>query len=227
MKKQVTNQIRVLLVDDQTLFVESLKIVIDTRAPDLAVVGVAHDGMEAVNLAGELKPDIVLMDVRMPGMDGVEAAKMLHEHDPSVCVLMLTTFDDDQYVYEALHHGASGYLLKDMDPAHLIEAIRGARTAGVLMSPSIAARMVDKAYGNVDSNTAGSGNDDTVLPRLSRRDREVLELLVKGLDNTEIAQQLNVAMQTVKNRVSELYFKFDVPDRLHLIRLAKSLGWDG
>lgn len=227
MKEQMTNQVRVLLVDDQTLFVESLKIVIDTRAPDLAVVGVAHDGMEAVNLAGELKPDIVLMDVRMPGMDGVKAAKMLHEHDPSVCVLMLTTFDDDQYVYEALHHGASGYLLKDMDPAHLIEAIRGARTAGVLMSPSIAARMVDKAYGNVDSNTADLGNDETVLPRLSRRDREVLELLVKGLDNTEIAQQLNVAMQTVKNRVSELYFKFDVPDRLHLIRLAKSLGWDG
>jgi len=221
-----SKRIRVLLVDDQTLFVESLRLVIDMRAPDMTVVGVAHDGQEALELIDRLTPDVILMDVRMPNMDGVEATKVLHQRHPGIRVLMLTTFDEDRYVHEAFNHGACGYLLKDMSPSNLIGAIRAAQAGGGYMSPSLATRLAGKANSGTEDDMPGSGNDPAGMPTdLSRRDREVLLLVAEGLDNKEIAQRLNIAEQTVKNRVSELYFKLQIPDRLHLIRLAKSRGW--
>lgn len=207
---------RLLLVDDQRLFVDTLRVVIETWAPELEVIGVAYDGNEALEFVEQNRPDLVIMDVRMPGLDGVAATRILAERFPDVRVLMLTTFDDDEYVYQAIHHGAAGYLLKDMSAPELLGAIRAATTGSVQISPSVASRLVDRAH-RAERPEIG----------LSRRDGEVLELVARGLDNREIAGELHIAEQTVKNRISDLYFRFDVHDRLHLMRLAREMGYGG
>lgn len=246
---------KILLVDDQRLFVESLRVVIETRAPDLEVVGVAYDGNDALDVYEQTHPDLVVMDVRMPRLDGVEATHRLTERYPNAKVLMLTTFDDDTYVYQAIHYGAVGYLLKDMPPAELIAAIRAATAGAVQISPSVAAKLVNRALSGEEIGTqaeqaarAAEGNrvtealrgteasraprppagktPRTAVPALSRREEEVLGLVARGLDNREIAAELHIAEQTVKNRVSDLYFRFEVHDRLHLIRAARELGFE-
>lgn len=233
----------VLLVDDQRLFVESLRVYMGTRAPDLEVVGVAFDGREALRLARKTRPDLVVMDVRMPGMDGVEATQILAREMPAVRVLMLTTFDDDEYVFQALNHGAVGYLLKDLDPSELVEAMRAAISGSVQIAPRIATRLVSsggEAARAIARRAARIPDDLDELedgaapPRLSaaeawallsRREREIVVLVVQGLDNQEIAGRLNIAEQTVKNRVSAIYTKLDLHSRLHLIRRGRSYGW--
>ena len=138
------DKIKLLLVDDQKLFVESLRTVLRTRAKDMAVIGVAGDGSEALAMVDLEQPDVILMDVRMSGMNGVEATRRIKEKYPAIRVLMLTTFDDDDYVVEALKVGAVRYLLKDMPPAELITAIRAVYEGGILISPKVAAKLVDK-----------------------------------------------------------------------------------
>ncbi len=227
----------VLLVDDQKLFVESLRVYMNTRAPDLEVVGVAYDGIEGVRMAESLRPDLVVMDVRMPVMDGVEATRLLAERMPDVRVLMLTTFDDDSYVFEALKNGAVGYLLKDLDPSELVEAMRAAISGSVQISPRIASKLVSASGRPADTEEEAKGHiriDEDVEPSLSareawqllsRREKEVVRLVAKGFDNREIAASLNIALQTVKNRMSDIYAKLDVHSRLRLIRLCRIYGW--
>ena len=237
------NGLTVLLVDDQRLFVESLRVYMNTRAPDLEVVGVAYDGEEAVSMAEALLPDLVVMDVRMPVMDGVEASKVLSERLPDVRVLMLTTFDDDSYVFEALKNGAVGYLLKDLDPANLVEAMRAAISGSIQISPKIADKLVSGTSAPLRRTPPPTeiGRDAVVdIPAdgesrlsareaweiLSRREREIILLVARGLENREIAEALHIALQTVKNRVSDIYIKLDVHSRVHLIRLCRIYGWD-
>lgn len=223
----------VVLVDDQVLFVESLKSVIESRSSDFEVVGVYYDGDEAIDAVGRLKPDIVLMDVRMPGTDGVVAARAIFRDNPGIRVVMLTTYDDDAYVHEAVKHGAIGYLLKDMPPDALISAMRSAMN-GQFQIPS---KLADKLIGNSET-PRGSGIAAADIPsggvnhvydppdwlfELSRKERMILRLVVDGFDNQEIAERVYLAPQTIKNYVSRLYAKADVDSRSHLIREARGL----
>jgi DNA-binding NarL/FixJ family response regulator len=217
------NKIKVLLVDDQTLFVESLRTVLKIWAKGMIVIGVANNGQDALELVAAEKPDVVLMDVRMPGMNGVEATRQIKEKYPITKVLMLTTFDDDEYVIEALRLGAVGYLLKDISPAELIKAIQAIHEGGVLISPKVAAKIVDKLVcqsGKEQSLDPGN----TLIDELSNREKEVLRLLAQGLDNKEISLQLFIAEQTVKNYVSVIYSKLGVHDRWQASRKANEIG---
>ncbi len=218
------DKIRVLLVDDQTLFVESLKTVLRAKAKDITVVGVACQGDEAVALVAEHRPDVVLMDVRMPGMDGVEATRRIKARFPETRVLMLTTFDDDEYVLEAVKLGIVGYLLKDTPPAELITAIRAVCEGGVMISPKVAAKIVAQ-FANPSGKGAGAETETQGTAfDLSNREKEVLRLLGRGFNNKEIAAQLFIAEQTVKNHISVIYSKLGVHDRLQAYRLAKEIG---
>ncbi len=219
-------KIKVVLVDDQTLFVESLRMVLETRAEDMLVVGVANDGQQAVEVVAETHPDIVLMDVRMPRMNGVESTRLIKEHHPDTRVLMLTTFDDDQYVIEALRLGAVGYLLKNMPPAELISAIRAVHHGGVLISPQVADKLVGLLTGSQKTNVDNQETNRiaSLVNGLSGREKEILQLMAEGLDNKEIAKKLYIAEQTVKNYVSIIYSKLGVKDRVQASRLGMQAG---
>jgi DNA-binding NarL/FixJ family response regulator len=225
-------QIKVLLVDDQRLFVESLRTVIETRATDITVVGVAYNGAEAIECVAKELPDVVLMDVRMPVMNGVESTRLIKEQYPDIKVLMVTTFDDDQYVIDALRLGAVGYLLKDMPPAELITAVRAVYEGGVLISPTVAAKMVEKLTSPVgtekemtDQHDAGTGSY-AGINELNGREKKIIQLMAQGYDNKEIARELYVAEQTVKNYVSIIYSKLGVRDRVQVSRLVIESGLD-
>jgi DNA-binding NarL/FixJ family response regulator len=224
------DRIGVLLVDDHVLFVESLRTVIDRRARDLAVLGIALNGADAIRMAAELSPDIILMDIRMPDMSGVECTRIIKERSPGVQIMMLTTFDDDEYILQALGHGAVGYLLKDADPSFLISAIRSVHRGGVLIAPQVAKKLLGKIVMHGEEarppNEAaeGGGARRTALDSLSRREHEVLNHLAKGRTNREIADALFIAEQTVKNHVSEIYAKLGVHDRAQALRLALEAG---
>ena len=226
------DKIRVLLVDDHVLFVESLRTVIDKRARDIAVLGIALNGEDAIRMSAELAPDIILMDIRMPGMSGVECTRVIKERSPGVQIMMLTTFDDDEYILQALGHGAVGYLLKDSDPSFLISAIRSVHRGGVLIAPQVAKKLLVKLvpHGPGEETRQASdaaedaGSRRTALDSLSRREHEVLIQLAKGLTNREIADALFIAEQTVKNHVSEIYAKLGVHDRAQALRLALEAG---
>jgi DNA-binding NarL/FixJ family response regulator len=220
-------KIKIVLVDDQTLFVESLKTVLETRADDLQVVGVANDGKRAVEVVAETSPDIVLMDVRMPLMNGVESTRLIKERYPDMRVLMLTTFDDDQYVVEALRLGAVGYLLKNMPPAELISAIRAVYEGGVLISPQVANKLlglITNTQSKAEELSENAG-DSSLVNQLSSREKEILRLMAEGLDNKEIAAKLYIAEQTVKNYVSVIYSKLGVRDRVQASRMVLESGF--
>lgn len=211
-------RLRTLLVDDQVLFVESLKCVLEERAEDVSVVGVARDGHEAVHLAMKLQPDVILMDVRMPRLDGVEATRRIHELYPRIKIVMLTTFDDDDYVEVALKLGAIGYLLKNIPPDELIRSLRAVRSGVTQISPEIVAKLVTRTDGGRDLEPASA------LESLTRREREILELLLDAWENREIAEHLGLSDQTVKNHVHSLYEKLGVSNRVQLIKVLRRSG---
>lgn len=213
-------KIKLLLVDDQTLFVESLRIVLNVLAREIVVTGVASNGQEALELVEREDPDVVLLDVRMPVMDGVECVKEIRSKFPNVKVLMLTTFDDDQYVAEALESGAAGYLLKDVPPPDLIAAVRAVHQGGVMLSPKVATKLVELAQTGGDAGANRQQSGPSWLNELNNREKEILRLLAQGFENREIAHQLYIAEQTVKNYVSIIYCKMGVRDRVHATRLA-------
>ena len=222
------NRIRVLLVDDQVLFVESLRTVIETRAPDFEVVGVALSGRQAIQMVMDTQPDIILMDVRMPEMDGVEATKIILETYPKIHVMMLTTFDDDAYVVEALNHGAAGYVLKDIPPNDLIVSLRAVCNGSVIISPQVANKLLRIREGEgkpeeVSETRTRPAAENSFLRYLSKREIEVLHLIGKGADNSQIARKLCIAEQTVKNHVSVIYSKLHVHNRMQAMKLANSL----
>ena len=219
-------RIRVLLVDDQKLFVNSLKIVLQSRTDDVEVVGVAFDGAQALAMAAETRPHVVLMDVRMPVMDGVQAVRAMRERFPDVRVVMLTTYDEDQYVRDALKYGAAGYLLKSIPPAELIASIRVARSGTIQISPEVARKALKESAQQLVEGVSGSRPPEGVrglYEALTGREREVLALLTKAYDNAQIAEALQIAPQTVKNHIHAIYDKLRVANRLQLIQVMSGL----
>jgi len=204
--------IRVAVVDDQSLIREGLAALL-ALIPDLEVVGQAADGHAALEMIAEQTPDVVLMDVRMPGMNGVVATRHVCSQYPSTRVIVLTTFDDDDYVFESLRAGASGYLLKNANSDRLAEAIRAVHEGDSVLDPTVTQKVIRRA-------THAKPNEPILTERLTRRECDVLRCVAKGMSNTEIAEQLTLAEGTVKNHVSHVLRKLSARDRAHAVSLA-------
>lgn len=217
-------RIRVLLVDDQALFREGLHTLLSVW-PDLEVVGEAGNGQEALDAAARLKPDVVLMDLRMPVLDGVAATRRLLEKMPQVKIIVLTTFDDDDHVFDGLRAGAVGYLLKDVPSEKLVEAIRAAAAGQSFLQPSVAAKVVAEftRLTAVAQETAVSPQNTLIEP-LSEREQEILALVATGASNKEIAGELFIAEGTVKNHVTNILGKLGVRDRTQAALKAREIG---
>jgi DNA-binding NarL/FixJ family response regulator len=213
---------RVLLVDDQPLLRTGFRMILSAES-DLTIVGEAGDGATAVEVAQRLRPDVVLMDIRMPGMDGIQATRALAGpgvEDP-LKVLILTTFGLDEYVVESLRAGASGFLLKDAPAEDLVEAIRVVAAGEALLAPSVTRRLLDRVASRLPP-----ANDDTIpaLSQLTERELEVLKLMARGLSNAEIAEKLVVSETTVKTHVSRVLAKLDLRDRVQAVILCYETG---
>jgi DNA-binding NarL/FixJ family response regulator len=212
--------IRVLLADDQALVREGFAMILDAQE-DMDVVGEATDGAEAVALARELEPDVVLMDVRMPGVDGIEATRRLLDRTRSRArVLILTTFDLDEYVYEALKAGASGFLLKDVPRAQLVAAVRAVAAGDQLLSPSITRKLIEEFVRRAPRR---AGIPEAVAS-LTDRELDVLRLVARGKSNGEIAKELYLSDATVKTHVGHVLQKLDLRDRVQAVVLAYESG---
>jgi DNA-binding NarL/FixJ family response regulator len=211
----------VLIADDQALVRAGFRMILDAE-DDLDVVGEASDGAEAVKLARQLKPDVVLMDIRMPELDGIEATRRIAElgTDPPTRVLMLTTFDLNEYVYEALRAGASGFLLKDVPPEQLAAGIRIVAQGEALLAPSITKRLIQEFA----RATPATPEPPKGLDELTARELEVFKLVARGLSNAEIAQELIVSETTVKTHVARVLMKLDLRDRVQAVVLAYESG---
>jgi DNA-binding NarL/FixJ family response regulator len=216
---QATSGPRVLIVDDQDLVRTGFRMILTARG--VHVVGEAADGAGAVAAALRLDPDVVLMDIRMPDMDGLEAARRLLERRPECRVIMLTTFDLDRYVYEALAAGASGFLLKDVTPGHLAAAIRLVRTGDALLAPAITRRLVERfADGGGSAEPAALQGADP----LTARELDVLRLIARGLSNTDIAVRLVLSEATVKTHVNRIFAKLGLRTRAQAVVYAYEAG---
>jgi DNA-binding NarL/FixJ family response regulator len=213
--------IRVLLVDDQRLMRDGLRTLLELE-PDLSVVGEVSNGQEAVRAYAELQPNVVLMDIRMPVMNGVEATERLCQDWPGANVIILTTFDDDEYVFKGLRAGARGYLLKDVSGEELATAVRAVAGGSALLGSAVAQRVLAQFAGLAPTKPAN------VLPEpLSDRELEILQLIAEGLSNPEIAARLFLAEGTVKNYVSNILQKTNSRDRTQAVLKAQSLGLMG
>ena len=215
--------IGILLVDDQPLIRMGFRMVLDEE-PDLRIVGEAADGDEAVAAALRLDPDVVVMDVRMPGTDGIEATRMLAEQCPRSRVLILTTFDLDEYAFSGLRLGASGFLLKDAPPTELVRAIRAIASGDAVVAPSVTRRLLDAYAHRLPDLRNGSEPEDPTLAALTRREREILVEVARGLSNTEIAASLFVAEATVKSHLAHVLSKLGLRDRVQAIVYAYQVG---
>jgi DNA-binding NarL/FixJ family response regulator len=213
--------IRVLLVDDQALFREGLETLLSVHK-DIKVVGQASNGQEALEVAATVRPDVVLMDVRMPILNGVGATRRLKKALPQCRVIVLTTFDDDEYVFDALRAGAVGYLLKDVASAQLVEAIRATARGESILQPSVAAKVITE-FTRVSSMVPSTQMEPLIEP-LSERESEILGLIATGASNKEIADQLFIAEGTVKNHVTHILGKLGVRDRTQAALKARELG---
>jgi DNA-binding NarL/FixJ family response regulator len=212
--------IRVLLCDDQALVRSGFRMILETRE-DIEIVGEAEDGAQALELAQRRQPDVVLMDVRMPVLDGVEATRRLVESGSESRVLILTTFDLDEYVYEALRAGASGFLIKDVQPAQLVDAIRVVARGEALLAPTVTRRLLDRF---APALPASPGEPPQELSSLTERELEVLGLLAGGLSNAELAERLFLSETTVKTHVSSILRKLGLRDRVQAVVVAYQAG---
>jgi DNA-binding NarL/FixJ family response regulator len=215
--------VRLVLVDDQPLVRAALSMVV-TDAPDLEVVGEAGSGGEAVRLVGELQPDVVVMDIRMPGMDGIEATRLITAGEGPARVLVLTTFDDDEYIYGALRAGASGFLVKDMALEEILSAVRVVAAGDALIAPSVTRRLIAELTARPASAAASAPASGAALSGITEREQEVLTLIGRGLSNTEIAEELFLSVTTVKTYVTRLLSKLSARDRVQLVILAYEAG---
>jgi DNA-binding NarL/FixJ family response regulator len=209
--------VRILVVDDQPLVRSGFRMILDERA-DLELVGEAEDGEQALRLAADLEPDVILMDVRMPNLDGVEATRRLVERGTRAKILVLTTFDLDEYVYAAVRAGASGFLLKDVQPQQLVDAIRVVAAGNSLFGPEATQRLVER-FARAPEPTAVPE-----LDTLTDREREILRLLAQGRSNAELAEQLYLSEATVKTHVSAVLRKLGVRDRVQAVIAAYEAG---
>ena len=212
--------IRVLSVDDQVLFAESLKYTIESKSGDIKVVGIASNGAEAVRLASLLKPDIALLDIRMPDITGVTAARIIHQNDPQIRIVMLTAFEDDDYVRQALINGAVGYILKNRPLLELIHAIRAVKDGIMQLDPSVARELLARS---LEDEPLPCGESTARYGMLTEREKAILKLIVQAMDNTAIAEQLGIAKQTVQNYVCNIYAKLGTSNRLEIIKHFKNV----
>ncbi len=210
------SEIRILLADDQTIIREGIKSLLQAHE-GLRVVGEAGDGVAACELAKELKPDVVLMDVRMPKMDGVEATRQIKRDMPGTVIIILTTFDDDEYVIKAMTYGASGYLLKDIGSEKLVEAIRDGLGGSIILPGRIAAK--------ITSHLSQSAAPSVAAEDFTDREMEIIRLLVEGKSNGDISKSLYLTVGTVKNYISQIYMKLNVNDRANAVLAFKRMGF--
>ncbi len=213
----------ILLVDDQELLRMGFRMVLEAQ-PDLEVAGEAGDGGEALELVARLEPDVVLMDVRMPGMDGVEATRRIVAAGERSRVIILTTFDLDEYAYAALRAGASGFLLKDAPPPDLLSAIRAVASGDAVVAPSTTRRLLANLAHRLPDPHRAEVAGDPELDRLTPREREVLLAVARGLSNAEIAQALVLAEATVKTHVGRILGKLELRDRVQIVVFAYDRG---
>ncbi|MGH2865544.1 MAG: response regulator [Solirubrobacteraceae bacterium] len=214
---------KVLLVDDQELLRIAFRMVIETQ-PDIAIVGEAANGREAVNAARRLRPDVVLMDVRMPEMDGVEATRLIVESDSDARIIILTTFDIDEYVYAALRAGASGFLLKDAQPADLLAGIRAVASGDAVVAPSVTRRLLSTYAHKLPAPGQRDDSQDERLALLTAREHEVLLEVARSLSNAEIAERLVLSEATVKSHVGRILAKLELRDRVQIVVFAYETG---
>jgi DNA-binding NarL/FixJ family response regulator len=214
----VVDPIRVLIADDHPLYRDGLRGLVD-RAPDLVLVGEAETGVEAVEMAAAQRPSIVLMDLQMPEMTGIDATRRILAADPSVGVLVLTMSEDDDSLFAAMRAGARGYIPKDADADELLRAIRAAAVGEAIFGASIAARLM--------SFFAGGARSTAAFPELTERELEILELIAEGRSNADIGQRLGIAPKTVRNHVANVLNKLEVADRSQAIVRAREAGLGG
>ncbi len=214
--------IRILLVDDQSLLRMGFRLILEAE-PDIEVVGEAADGASGVSMTAALHPDVVLMDVRMPGMDGIQATASIIAADPASKVLILTTFDLDQYVFAGLKAGASGFMLKDAPPAELLTAIRTVAGGDAVLAPTATRRLIDQ-FAPLLPNPGRQPERDAVLSKLTSRERTVFTQLAAGRSNREIATELHLSEGTVKIHVGRILTKLGLRDRVQAVVLAYESG---
>ncbi len=210
------SKIRLLIVDDQPIIREGLKALLSV-SDDIEVVAEANNGEEALTQVMAFFPQVVLMDIRMPIMDGVEATKCIKEQFPETIVIILTTFDDDHYIIDALNHGAAGYLLKDISANQLADAIRDGALGNILLPGRVATKLTSYLMAKQQPNPATSD--------FTTREQAIIKLLVKGYSNGDIADELFLSIGTVKNYMSQIYAKADVADRANAIIYFKNIGF--
>lgn len=210
--------IQLLICDDQMIVCEGLRVIFSSD-PEINVVGVVNDGAQAIDAIPALKPDLVLMDLKMPIMNGVQATRIIREQFPDVHVLVLTTYDADEWVFDAIRSGAEGYLLKDTPRENLIRAVKDTVAGKTHIDPAVAGKLLSVVQQNKKLT------DTTLLDQLSDRERDVLRLLAKGLSNTDIAQQLYLSEGTIRNYVSEILAKLNVSDRTQAALMAARYGF--
>lgn len=215
--------IRILIADDHPVFRFGLRALLNAL-PDTEVVGDATTGETAIALAADVQPDVVLMDINMPGIGGIEALRQIHASQPAVRVLMVTMLEDDS-VFAALRAGARGYVVKGAEPAEVLRAIRAVADGEAIFSPSIAERMLHFfAAQPIAPDTTGRSSHDLALAELTEREREVLELIARGLTNSAIAERLVISSKTVRNYITEIFSKLHVADRAQAIIRARDAG---
>ncbi|HHW67656.1 response regulator transcription factor [Defluviitalea raffinosedens] len=214
--------IKVMIAEDQELIRQSLEFVISNKE-DMKIVGLAATGKEAVELAKDKKPDVILMDIRMPEMDGVEATKVIKKMNPDIKIIILTTFDDDEYVFDALKNGASGYLLKGISLNELVESIRIVMNGGSLINPSVATK-VCKFFSQMAEADYTSKIQNDALSSLNKNELKIMKLIGMGLSNKEITKELNFSEGTVRNYISNILSKLNLRDRTQIAILAVQSG---
>lgn len=213
--------IKILIVDDQELFRESLSLILSAQA-DIKVLGTAENGREAVRQARELKPDVILMDIRMPEIDGIECTKIIKEQHSEIKIIVLTTFDDDEYIYEALKNGADGFLLKGTTKGDLVKAIETVYNQGVSVDPDIA-KKVFSMFGKLVKTMPSSqtaAKEDSLSADLTKNEIKIIQLIGRGLSNKEITNELNFSEGTVRNYISMILKKLDLRDRTQIAIFA-------
>lgn len=215
--------IKILLADDQKLFSDNLKLMLETLTKDMRVIGTAYDGHEAVSMAEKYNPDLVLMDVRMPGLDGVKATQIIHQKNPDIKIIMLTTFLDDAYVQDALNYGAYGYILKNVNSENLIASLRAAYSGTSLLSPVILEKLIHKKESKPEKNEEANEYQE-IIKHLGNREKEILTLVSKGYNNKKIADTLYISEPTVRNYISSIYAKVGSKDRLKVMSIAQRGG---
>ena len=217
--------IHVLIVDDQNLFAQSLKTFIHNYADDIRIVGIASNGAEALKCWEEYKPEIILMDVNMPVMNGVEATRELHKKCKEVKIIMLSTYDEDEYVRQALAYGASGYLMKDLSPTELIASIRAVNSGITQISPSLISNLIQNLHSDDSQKINQLQEQMEWVEKLTKREKEIFTFIATGFDNDQISEELCISERTVRNHVSIIYSKLNINNRFQIIQLANKIHY--